>query len=81
MYVDPKNPDFQLIHLDMKEQYGIACKFIFEKGKPNNFQISYIKCISYNHFIGEIEYKVLIKNKTKKVNHKDYYFKLDIELT
>lgn len=80
--IDSKNPNYQFLHIDVKEQYGIACKFKFDNNNPNNFQITHIKNVSYNRLIGKaIEYKVKIKNKTRKVSKEDYDFQIDIELT
>lgn len=80
--IDSNNSDYQFIHLDVKHQYGIACKFAFEKKDPNNFQITHIKCVSYNQLIdSSVEYVVEIIKKTRKVSQKEFDYQIDLKLT
>ena len=80
--IDPTNTDYQFIHIDIKEQYGIACKFVFDPKDDNKFLISHIKNITYNRSIGgTLSYEVKISSKTKRVSKTDYEYQINIDLT
>lgn len=82
--VDSKNPNFQFIHIDVVEQYGIACKFEFDPSRPDYFRISEIKMVQVNprNYNLPLEFEVDIIKECRAVSgHSEYDFKIDVELT
>ena len=78
--IDSSNKDYQFIHIDISEAYGIACKFLFV---GNFFIITHMKRINMEDPFNEE--CIIIENTSNdhflKDEEVDYKYRLEISLT
>lgn len=81
--IDSQETDYQPIHLDVKNQYGILCKFKFDVLTPNEFEITHIKSLAIGSFgvLEEFQVNILKTCDEDRSPGIDYGYKIILELT